>query len=575
LNEDKLRRLIEVGRGIVAELDLDAVLERVLEVACELTGAQYAALGVLDDRREQLERFITRGIDGRTRAAIGDLPRGHGVLGTLIRKPEPLRIADVGRHPESWGFPPAHPAMTTFLGVPIVIRGAAYGNLYLTEKAGGEEFNDTDEEAMLVLADWAAVAIHNAQAHRLVSGRRDELERAVRGLEATTEIARAVGAETRLDRVLELIVKRGRAIVGARIMSVMVQEGDEVVVAAAAGDVDQSLIGLRLPMAESVSGEVMSTQRPLRLSDMTARLRAGLASRVGATSGLFVPMRFQGRPLGVLNAFDRIDGGPEFDRDDEQIMEAFASSAAVAVATAQQAASDALRRSMEATEHERSRWARELHDETLQDLAALAIRLSGARDLEDADEMRRVIGESVEQASAAAQALRGLITDLRPAALDQLGLQPALEALAERVTATTAVTVDLRLDLATEDGVTRRLAAETESAAYRLVQEALTNVVKHANAERASATVTERDGEITITVADEGVGFSPHRQESGFGLIGMRERIALVGGSVEVRAAPGEGTTVRATLPAIRLGETGVDPAAAVPLTPERRIHRI
>jgi signal transduction histidine kinase len=286
-------------------------------------------------------------------------------------------------------------------------------------------------------------------------------------------------------------------------------------------------------------------------------------------------MRFQGRPLGVLNAFDRIDGGPEFDRDDEQIMEAFASSAAVAVATAQQAASDALRRSMEATEHERSRWARELHDETLQDLAALAIRLSGARDLEDADEMRRVIGESVEQASAAAQALRGLITDLRPAALDQLGLQPALEALAERVTATTAVTVDLRLDLATEDGVTRRLAAETESAAYRLVQEALTNVVKHANAERASATVTERDGEITITVADEGVGFSPHRQESGFGLIGMRERIALVGGSVEVRAAPGEGTTVRATLPAIRLGETGVDPAAAVPLTPERRIHRI
>src|SRR3954449_3646971 len=123
LHDDQLRRLIEVGRGITAELDLDSVLRHVLEVACEITGARYAALGVLDDKRQELDRFITRGIDDETRAAIGDLPRGHGVLGTLIRHPQPLRVADVGRHPDSWGFPPAHPPMTTFLGVPIMIRG--------------------------------------------------------------------------------------------------------------------------------------------------------------------------------------------------------------------------------------------------------------------------------------------------------------------------------------------------------------------------------------------------------------------------------------------------------------------
>ena len=567
LSDQKLHRLIEVGRGIVSELDLDTVLERVLEVACELTGARYAALGVLDDRREELDRFITRGIDERARRAIGNLPRGHGVLGTLIRRPEPLRLADVGRHPESWGFPPAHPPMTTFLGVPIVVRGKAYGNLYLTEKEGGQEFDEADEEAMLVLADWAAVAVSNAQAHRQVRRRRDELERAVRGLQATTEIARAVGAETRLDRVLELVVKRGRALVGARALLVTVPEGDDIVVVAAAGDVDPSLAGGRLPSAESVSAEVLATGRTLRLADLSTRLRAGLAGHVGARAGLFVPLLFQGRPLGVLNAFDRLDDGPGFDRDDEHTLESFAASAAVAIATAQRATSDALQRSIEATERERSRWARELHDETLQEIAALAIRLSSARDRDDAAAIRPELDAAVTQAREAAQGLRGLITDLRPAALDQLGLKPALEALADRIGSSTGLVVDLHVEMAYQKGrESARPAPELESVAYRLVQEALTNVVKHANVERASAAVVEVDGVLSITVRDEGVGFAPAESTAGFGLIGMRERVALVGGLVKVHSAPGEGTTISATVPAGRI-EQGMGPAAPVPLT--------
>jgi GAF domain-containing protein len=176
MDEARLRRLLDVGRSLISELEPETVLQRLLDVARELTGARYAAIGVMDERREGLERFLTVGIDEETHRQIGDLPRGRGVLGVLITDPQPLRLADVSAHPRSYGFPLAHPPMTTFLGVPIVIEGEAWGNLYLTEKHGGEEFTDDDEEAAIVLAGWASIAIANARLYRAVSERRDELE---------------------------------------------------------------------------------------------------------------------------------------------------------------------------------------------------------------------------------------------------------------------------------------------------------------------------------------------------------------------------------------------------------------
>ena len=211
VDEAGLRRLLDVGRSLVTVLDPEVVLRRALDVARELTGARYAAIGVLDASRERLERFLTAGIDGETRRAIGDLPRGHGVLGVLIKDPRPLRLPDVSRHPESYGFPGAHPPMDTFLGVPIMIEGRAWGNLYLTDKDAGE-FTDDDEEAAVVLADWAAIAIANGRLYRDVRERRDELERTIRGLETTTEISRALGGVTDLEHVLELVAKRSRAL---------------------------------------------------------------------------------------------------------------------------------------------------------------------------------------------------------------------------------------------------------------------------------------------------------------------------------------------------------------------------
>ena len=240
LGQQQLARLLAVGRALVSELDLESVLNQVLETARDLTSARYAALGILDERKAELERFLTVGLDDETRRTIGPLPRGHGVLGELIRNPQPLRLPDVTEHARSYGFPPGHPPMTTFLGVPVSVRGEAYGNLYLTDKAGGEEFTDSDEQLVVVLSEWAAVAIDNARLYESVARRRAELERVVRGLEATSAISRAVGFETELQRVLELIVKRGRAMSEARSFLVVLEQDDSFCVEAAAGEAGPS-----------------------------------------------------------------------------------------------------------------------------------------------------------------------------------------------------------------------------------------------------------------------------------------------------------------------------------------------
>src|SRR3954468_5489972 len=260
MDEARLRRLLDVGRSLISELEPETVLQRLLDVARELTGARYAAIGVLDERREGLERFLTVGIDEDTHRQIGDLPHGRGVLGVLISDPQPLRLADVSAHPRSYGFPLAHPPMTTFLGVPIIIDGEAWGNLYLTEKASGE-FTEDDEEAAVVLAGWAGIAIANARLYRDVRERRDELERTMRGLETMTEISRALGGVTDLDRVLELVVKRSRALLDARAAEITLLDGDEFILAAVAGEGMEGMKGTRLPVANSLAERAYRTGR--------------------------------------------------------------------------------------------------------------------------------------------------------------------------------------------------------------------------------------------------------------------------------------------------------------------------
>ena len=543
----RVERLLEVGRSLVAELHLPNVLDRVLEVAREITGARYAALGILDEEKRELEQFLTVGIDDEQRSRIGSLPRGHGVLGLLIRDPRPLRLDDVGSHPDSYGFPPDHPPMKTFLGVPVLIRGEAWGNLYLTDKQGGP-FTEEDEEALLVLADWAAIAIDNARLYEGVQRRRGELERAVRGLEATTEIARALAGETELERVLELVVKRGRALVEATAVVIMLIEGEELVVEATAGDIAPS-DGARLPIAGSLSGEVVLTGRPERIDDVQARLKVRAAVMADASSALLVPLVFRGMAHGVLAAFDR-RGGPEFTAEDERLMAGFAASAAAAVATAKSVAEDRLRLSIEASEQERKRWARELHDDTLQGLAGLGVMLGSALRSGSEEGTQKGVEGAIEQIREEADKLRALIAELRPAALDEIGLRAAVEGLVERTASTQGLDITAEIALSSDAVGAARLAPDVESTAYRIVQEGLTNVAKHAEAAKAEIEIAEADGRLEVAVRDDGRGFEPTAPRTGFGLTGMRERVKMLGGTLAVESSPaGLGTLVRASLP--------------------------
>lgn len=431
LDEHRLRELIEVGANLLAELDPEEVFERVLEVARELTGARYAALGVLDSDRRELERFITSGIDQETAREIGSLPRGRGVLGLLIEEPVPLRLAEVGRHPRSYGFPRGHPPMSSFLGVPIVIRGEAWGNLYLTEKLGGD-FDEIDEQSASILAGWLGIAVENARLYRRVEAQRDEMERAVRSLEATTEIAHAIGGETNLDRILEMIVKRGRALVKARSMLILLRDHDEMVVAAAAGEFPQELLGERTELARSISGQVIATGRAERFANVGDHLRFALGHRIDAQTGLFVPLLYRGTALGVLNAFNH-EGGEEFSPEDQRLLESFAASAATAVAMAQSIAEQRVSESIQAAERERGRWARELHDEALQSMGGLRVLLSTARREDGGHEIDGLLTQAIERIDHTIAEMRRLIADLRPPTLDELGLGAALEALVEQL----------------------------------------------------------------------------------------------------------------------------------------------
>jgi signal transduction histidine kinase len=543
----QLGRLLDLGRSVVAKLDVEEVLDQILEAAREITGARYAALGVLNEPRTELERFFTAGIDADARGAIGDLPRGRGVLGVLIDDPRPLRLSDIGRHHRSYGFPDGHPPMSSFLGVPILIGGEPWGNLYLTEKDGGE-FTEADEQAVGVLADWAATAIGNARLYETSERCCADLERAVRGLEATHDIATAIGSAASLERVLELIVKRGRALIDAKTVVIMLREEDELVVVAGAGHAID-MHGVRLPIDKSTSGRVLERGRAERISDVANRLGIDPA-KFGvpdAHTALLVPMTNRGRTLGVLAAFDRGLEHDVFSEEDEQLLRTFAATAANAVAMAQSVEADRLRSAIAAADAERQRWGRELHDETLQGLGGLRVLLASALQRGDPDEKDIAMREAIEEIETAIGNLRSIITDLRPSVLDDLGLRAALSALIER-RGRDEITIVGELDLPDPRAGEDRLSQELEVTVYRLVQEALTNVAKHAHASKVRVSVTAGEWEVTLEVQDDGVGFAVEEPRSGFGLAGMNERVYLAGGTLQIQSGK-EGTLLHARLP--------------------------
>ena len=541
VSEGRLRALFEAGLAVSSELSLEALLRRLVEAAAELTGARYAALGVIDASGSELEQFVTHGVDDGLRAEIGSLPRGRGVLGVLIRDAKPLRLHDLAEDPRSVGFPPAHPPMRSFLGVPVVLRGVAYGNLYLTEKQNGEDFTDEDEELVTLLAGQAAVAIENARLYEAST-------RWSRQLQSLQEVGNALATETDLEKLLDLVVRRLRELLEARVVALALPIGsDELRFTAVAGAGAEDLLGTSISRSGSKSGAVLERRRSERIDSVLddPEVHQEVSRKLAARTGMWVPLIAREQAIGVLEIHDKEGPDPRFDHDDFRLAETFASRAAVAVELSQRVARDAVRRVVQAQELERQRLARELHDETGQALTSI---LLGLKPLEEAladHPARAALTELREQVVSALQDVRRLAVELRPAVLDDFGLVPALE----RLTDAFAEQSDIRVDFHSALGE-RRLPSEVETTLYRVVQESLTNIVKHANARNVSVSVARRESTVAAVIEDDGAGFDQRAvRDEAVGLLGMRERLSFVDGRLEIESRPGAGTTVVAEVP--------------------------
>ena len=420
--------------------------------------------------------------------------------------------------------------------------GLAYGNLYLTEKEGGDDFSAEDEELTQLLAAQAAVAIENARLY-------ESSTRWLRQLESLDEISDALVSELELEPLLALIARRLRELVSARLVLIALPDsGDALRVAAAEGDGTYGVVGMRLEFARSKAGRVLERGRSERVDSVLEdpEIDQQAARRLGVHSALFVPLIAQGRTIGVVIVHDKAGDTPVFGDDDLRLVEALAGRAATAVDLSQRVSRDVVGRVVAAQELERKRLARELHDETGQALTSILLALKPLEQAVTGDEGRAAVASLRELVVSTLQDVRRLAVELRPSALDDFGLVPALERLVETFREQTEMRVDFETSLGAE-----RLPSEIETTLYRITQEALNNVVKHAGASRVSILLARREGSVAVVVEDDGSGFDPGLTsgDGGLGLVGMRERVGLVGGRLRVESTPETGATLVAEVP--------------------------
>jgi two-component system, NarL family, sensor histidine kinase DevS len=567
--DDRLQGLLEAGVAIAGGLELEQILPRLVQTACDLTGARYGAIGVLDESGNRLAQFITAGLGDEARAAIGDPPTGRGILGVLITDARPLRLSDIGTDPRSVGFPPNHPPMRTFLGVPVIAGGSVFGNLYLTEKRAGD-FTEADEGVAVMLAAQAGAAIQNARLFAEARNHANALERAWTELSSVDELLGAILSGGERDDVLQLLADQAVRVVPAATIGIALPEDDRTMLryVAAGGERGGRLRGHTVPVAGSKVGAALLARRVVRVDDIQADpdAYAPTGRIAGVRSLLIVPIVRRFEAVGVIVAGDRTTSAAQAD-DDERLLQAYAMRTVLVLElnqalSAERSRADAverlvaseirdasrretLRRVVEAQERERRRLAIELHDETGQSLAAVLMGLRRLEESTDPAAVRATVEELRATVVNAVQELRALAVELRPKALDDFGLSPALERLIDTYSRRTGLTVDSHLA-----GLEPRLPEPVESALYRIVQEALTNIAKHAGASTVSV-VTRRDGDrIVMVIEDNGEGFDAGTPADGLGLVSMRERAELLGGSLQVESDPGHGTTLVVEVPA-------------------------
>ena len=538
MNAEKDHRdlLVEAGLALSSERSLSAILQRIVGLATQLTGARYGAIGVLGPDGG-ISQFIYTGVTPEQHAAIGHLPVGKGILGALIHDVRPLRLRDLSKDPRSTGFPPNHPLMRSFLGAPVMARGRVFGNIYLTEKRGGEEFDADDERALVILAAQAGVAIENAHLN-------EELEVRVQRLDALHAIATAMVRGDEADTVSALVASKARSLLHADLASVSLptHNREQLTVRTAEGDEADALIGQVFAMDKSVTGDAMATGRVIVLPDASADERiAQPVVRSGKFGpALFVPLAARGEPFGAL-LLARKRGRPPFEESEVRVAEVFAGQTAVVLEQGR------LQREVRRLEQleDRERIARELHDGTIQSLFTVGLGLQGAAMLVNEPEVVRRIQTAVEELDRVIRDLRNYIFGLEPGMLADRQLAPALEEMVQEFQHRTGVVAIAEIDPEAAAAVGRS-AAEI----VQLVREALSNVGRHAGAATCRVSLHRQDGAVWLEVDDDGRGFDATAAgHAGRGLGNLRARAARLGGRTEIVSVPGEGTTVRVAIP--------------------------
>ena len=514
------RALLDDVVAISSDLDLHNVLSRIVESACEITEAGYGALGVLGNAGGLVD-FITHGVTEEQRRAIGDLPRGHGILGLLIEEPHPLRLDHLGEHPKSFGFPPEHPPMDSFLGVPVRIHGTVFGNLYLTEKAGGRSFTEQDEELVQALATAAGFVIENARAFAQSEQRRQWLE-------ATAQVTEALQPPVRIDAALRQIAIGARRASGASTVAV-VQFGEQGHLVAAAD-------GTRLAGLDDV---VSAIEQHITRAETVRELVVVPRGAEGVL--VLVPLRAHLAANGVLLvALERGTLGAQ----EAELLASFADQASLALDRAQ-AISDRQELMLVA---DRDRIARDLHDLVIQRLFATGLQLQGARRIAVSDEVRERLDGAVADLDVTIRDIRSTIFELQHG--HDLSLRADFRGLVKEYVPVLGFTPMVRTSGPVDTAVNREVSEQL----LAVLREALSNVARHAHADAAVVELSVELDAVTLTVADNGRGLPPERQESG--LRNVRRRATELGGSVRFLPEEPHGTRMDWTVPLQSAGTT-------------------
>jgi signal transduction histidine kinase len=516
---DRLHGLLDAVVAVGGDLELPVLLRRLTEAAVQLVDAEYGALGMVVDGR--LAEFITVGIDEEQRERIGHLPEGLGLLGLLIKDPVPLRLPNLAEHHASFGFPPGHPPMTTFLGVPVRVRGAIFGNLYLTNKRHGQQFTEEDEALVQALASAAGVAIENARL----------FEQAVRRdswLTASSEVTTALLSGIDPTEALALIANHARALASAELATIAIPTADGLLVEVADGDEAALVLGRRLDLEHSLAGRAFLSRITLNVPDATADARAAGAAPGQSTYGptLIVPLQAGETRHGVLTVSNS-PTGVGFDKSHETLVETFAGQASVALELA------GVRRAADRLQvfEDRDRIARDLHDLVIQRLFASGMRLESlSAVLTDKDHLERV-RLVVDELDETIREIRSTIYALQSANQNNtVGLRRRLLSVADSASVSLGFAPSIKFDGPLDTTVPANIADQLVA----VLVEALSNVARHSQAHHVTVVVTVSGQAITMMVSDDGIGM-PADQHRRSGLANLAERAHELGGSFELR----------------------------------------